>query len=386
MPDALAWPPTKEDLERLYLVEKLSAAKIARAYGLKYKTPKVAESTVLYQLKKNGIPRRDPAEHVRKVTPGMVDDWVRRYQAGQSLKQIANKKVNPVTVWNHLKGRGLGLRDKVEAQILAVSKHPKHAFDGSESDAAYLTGFVKGDCQVIRHGRAIRVRTSTTHPAMAELFANLFKAYGYVHKYPRAVRIGGYEWSLEVDLNRSFDFLFRTLETAIEECGRSAATFIAFLSGFFDAEGSIYFHRKGKGGGFELSLSNTNDAVLIRIKHLLAELGYYSKLDTFEQELSRLGYDLEGRISRLVIRRAKDVLGLLGRLQVRHQEKVARAAAAIDYHRSPSRDARALILRKHEAMKSKTREDVERFIEGAKQECSARSNEVTGHLLADRGT
>jgi hypothetical protein len=68
MEEGLAWPPTKEDLERMCLVERLSAAKIAKAYGLKYKNPKVAESTVLYQLKKNGIARRDRAEHVRKIT------------------------------------------------------------------------------------------------------------------------------------------------------------------------------------------------------------------------------------------------------------------------------------------------------------------------------
>src|ERR1700687_2848671 len=30
----LAWPPTKEDLQRLYVYKKLSAAKIAKVYGL----------------------------------------------------------------------------------------------------------------------------------------------------------------------------------------------------------------------------------------------------------------------------------------------------------------------------------------------------------------
>jgi hypothetical protein len=56
--------------------------KIAKVYDLKYKNPKVAESTILYQLKRNGIERRDPAEHTRKVTVEMVNEWVKRYQAG----------------------------------------------------------------------------------------------------------------------------------------------------------------------------------------------------------------------------------------------------------------------------------------------------------------
>jgi len=45
------WPPKKEDLERLYLGERLSAMKIANVYGLRCKNPKVAESTVLYHLR-----------------------------------------------------------------------------------------------------------------------------------------------------------------------------------------------------------------------------------------------------------------------------------------------------------------------------------------------
>jgi hypothetical protein len=383
MPEGLAWPPKKEDLERLYLIERLSAAKIAKVYGLKYKNAKVAESTVLYQLKKNGIKRRDAAEHIRKVPDAMVDEWVKRYKAGESLKQIAAGNVSPVTVWNHLKVRGLVLRDKVAAQILTVTKYERKNFQGDDIERAYLVGFTKGDCQVTSHGRAIRVRTSTTHPAMADLFAELFNPFGLVHRYPRKVKIGGYEWSLEVDLNLSFSFLFQTLERAVNEVGQSTATFLSFLAGFTDAEGSIYFHRKGKSGGFELSLSNTNEIVLARIRDLLAKLGYYSKLDTFDQIADRLGYVLEGRISRLVIWRVKDLLGLLGRLRVRHSEKVSRAASAVSYHSTTSKDQRVLILKRHEEMKSRTREDVGRFVAEAKQAYSVRDDEVTNKTAPD---
>src|SRR6266480_7477217 len=121
----LVWPPLKGDLERLYLQQKLSASKIATLYGLNYASAKTAESTVLYHLKRNGITRRDPAAHVRKITETMVDEWVVRYQIGESLKQIAGDAVSPVTVFNHLHGRGLKLRDKVEAQIEAVTRFQK---------------------------------------------------------------------------------------------------------------------------------------------------------------------------------------------------------------------------------------------------------------------
>ena len=140
-----SWPPKKEDLERLYLVERLSAAEIAEVYGLKYKNPKVAESTILYRLKRNGIPRRDRAELARKVTVTMEDEWMQRYQAGGSLKAIAGEIVDLVTVWNHLRARGVVLRDKVEAQIQAVTKYQTRPFSGDKIEKAYLMGLRYGD-------------------------------------------------------------------------------------------------------------------------------------------------------------------------------------------------------------------------------------------------
>src|SRR2546430_3410028 len=140
--------------------------KIATVYGLKYPSPKTAESTVLHHLKKNGIGRRDCAEHVRKVTTAMVDEWVVRYQAGESLKQIAGGEVSPVTVFDQLHKRGLQLRDKVEAQIKAVTKHKRTPFAGDTKEKAYLVGLTIGDFYVQRHGRANPGRVGTTHPQM----------------------------------------------------------------------------------------------------------------------------------------------------------------------------------------------------------------------------
>ncbi|MDA4131625.1 MAG: hypothetical protein OK454_00670 [Thaumarchaeota archaeon] len=188
----LPWPPLKDDLLRLYIEQKLSAAKIAQVYGLKYANPKTAESTILHHLKKNGIARRDAAAHIRKVTDSMVDEWVERYQSGESLKQIAGNSVDPVTVFNHMHKRGIRLRDKVEAQIKAVTKHERRPFDGDDELRAYLIGFVKGDFYVSRHGRAIRVKTATTHPRMTELVRTIFSEHGAIYEYPRVNHLVGY--------------------------------------------------------------------------------------------------------------------------------------------------------------------------------------------------
>ena len=89
------WPPEKEELENLYLTQRLSAMKVSRLYGLKYPNPKSGESMVLWYLKKFGIKRRDKAEHIRKVTEEMVEQWISRYRKGESLKTDRWRRVQP---------------------------------------------------------------------------------------------------------------------------------------------------------------------------------------------------------------------------------------------------------------------------------------------------
>jgi len=133
--------------------------KIAKVYGLRYDSPKTAESTILHHLKRNGIVRRDAAEHIRRVSPEIVERWIERYQNGESLRQIAGASPSAVTVWNHLKARGMVLR-KVEAQIKAVSRHEKRPFSGDENEKACMIGLRHGGLHVVKHGRATRVRVS----------------------------------------------------------------------------------------------------------------------------------------------------------------------------------------------------------------------------------
>ena len=75
-----------------------------------------------------------------------------------------------MTVWHHLKREKVEIRDKLEALIKATTKHERKPFEGSEAERWYMIGLRYGDLHVMRHGKAIRVRVTTTHPAMAQLF------------------------------------------------------------------------------------------------------------------------------------------------------------------------------------------------------------------------
>jgi hypothetical protein len=290
------WPPTLADLQRLYVDEHLSAAKIANVYGLKYASPKTAESTVLHWLKKLGIERRERAEHIRKVTDLMVQDWIGRYRKGESLKQIAGAELSPVTIFLHLRKSGIRLRNKVEAQIEAVTKHRKRPFSGDLCEKAYLLGFARGDLYVTRHGRAIRVKTATTHPAMADLFVSLFSKYGHVYMYPKKAPFVTYEWSMDSDLDESFRFLERFSQEVPDWVKNNKSLFIGYFSGLFDAEGSILLHT-GNFYGFEIYLTNSDLQLLEEVQSALKRIGYslqlyspsFSSISPEGHEVWRLG-------------------------------------------------------------------------------------------------
>ncbi len=308
----LEWPPTKADLQRLYLEQKLSAAKIAKIYDLRYASQKTAESTILHHLKRNGIRRRDPAAHIRKITDDMVDVWVTKYKNGESLKQIAGEVVSPVSVFNHLRKRGIPLRDKVEAQIKSVRKFEKVPFEGDAYQKGYLLGLARGDLNVKRHGRAIRVRTASTHPAMIDLLTSLMVPHGPVRVRPRLSTMAGYEWSFESELDASFGFLLEgrlTVPAGVE----SVEFVLGYLAGLFDAEGRLWL-RADRAFEPRMSFTNKNLELLVWVQSSLSMLGFHA----------HLGKPDSNGVRQLQLWRVEEILSLLKMLRLRHPEKKAK--------------------------------------------------------------
>jgi hypothetical protein len=363
----LTWPPTKEDLERLYVKEHLSAMKISKLYGLRYPNPKSGEAMILYHLKHKGITRRDPAEHNRKATKEMVDGWVKRYQAGESLKQIAGDELSPVTVFHHLRKRGLKLRDKVEEVIRLNTIHQKKPFNGDPNLRAYMIGIAKGDYWVTSHGRAIRVRLGTTHPAMAKLFRDLFDNYGPIYEYPKQAVLTGFEWSLDCDLDESFKFLADSSQPT-SDVFSARDSFLHFLAGFFDAEGAIWYHKKKWGGGFEVALSNLNEKLLRRIANSLSTLGFSPALGSSRQ---RRAPGVRGELAEFIWRvqlwRRSDVTRFLEIVPLRHPEKTEKARIALKHNLGVEPVQRNAALIEWERWKDQIAYDVSQYIQKAKQ-------------------
>ena len=295
----LTWPPTKEDLQRLYVEQRLSAAKIAKVYQLNTPNPKSAVELVRYHLKRNGIERRNRIQELCKETEATVTVWKEKHPKQESpdmeveesavlellgIKNLSVRHLDPETKervrammerlhWTEglslngiadlIDGRTSGdvsrwFKDlKVKARPFEVSrlksimenrKYERRPFDGTDEDKAYLLGIAHGDFHVrTPWNGAVSVSTSTTHPAMVQLFRKLFSPFGHVYQFSRYQSdVNSYEWNLQATLDDTFRFLLVGHKAAWEWVSQDESRVYSYLAGLWDAEGRVGIQRDAK--------------------------------------------------------------------------------------------------------------------------------------------
>jgi hypothetical protein len=130
-----------------------------------------------------------------------------------SLLQISKEVGRSYTaIWGLCRALDIKTRSVAEADrnsIAIRSKHKRKPFDGTEEEKAYILGFRHGDLTALQvSGTAVMVTSTTTHPAFAKLFHELFQKYGHIYQYPMYEETKGeYKWKLAVRLDNSFQFL-----------------------------------------------------------------------------------------------------------------------------------------------------------------------------------
>jgi hypothetical protein len=401
----LTWPPTQEDLQRLYVEQRLSAAKIAKAYGLKTGNPRSAAFLVTYHLRKYGIDRRDRIEELQKRTDAIVRAWKEKFpkvegggptrpveaegreqaddstlltaEEGAVIELLRNKdlsirhidfevkvrirvameqlhwtrelSLNDIAdlVGNKTSGYSswlfnqLDLRPRPfeEARLKGVAKHlriyQRRPFDGTDEDKAYILGLKHGDLSAyVPFGNVTRVSTSTTHPALAELFASLFSPFGHVYNLPRYKKhTKTYEWNLQSILDDSFAFLLEPREKCRDWVREQNETTLAYLAGLVDAEGHIRLYANPRTVGIIVSIWNT-DIDLVRFAYnCLDELGYRPMEPYLDKRSGggSSGFHIERKKDywRLQLGRFDEAQSLLRRLPLRHREKIERKRLAL---------------------------------------------------------
>ena len=147
-----------------------------------------------------------------------------------------------------------------------VCKYKKKNFNGNLEEKSYMIGFRIGDLNVYRVKSTTVARCSTTKQAQVFLIRNLFSSYGGVH-ITKAKR-GTYE--VVAYLNSSFNFLIPKTDNIPGWIVKNNRYFLAFFSGYADAEGSLHFHKtyKGKLNLFPIfEISSYDKTILHKIWH-----------------------------------------------------------------------------------------------------------------------
>jgi hypothetical protein len=435
----LAWPPTKEDLQRLYVDEKLSAAKVAIVYGLNTPNPRSATFLVAYHLKKHGITMRSRVEELRKETEKVVAAWKAKYPKKEggdvsspveergfsdkpvrltaeekavvellqyknlsirhldpetkgrvkaamdglhwtrelSLNDIADLVGNKTSGYSSYLFKELGIeaRPFEEARLKGihekVRKYERKPFDGTDEDKAYMLGLKHGDLYAYNpFGDAVRVSTSTTHPALANLFTELFGRYGHVDRYPRYKEdTKTYEWNFQAILDKSFEFLVEPRDKCREWVARKDSTMLSYLAGLIDAEGHIEIHPNPRTTAITVSVWNTDTGLLGFSYRCLEQLGH-KPLEPYLQSSPgpiSSGFRIERKKAywRVLVARFDEAQTLLRRLPLRHSEKVAARELALTVSKGDLFDG---IADKVSSLRKSFKQDARRYVKQAERE------------------
>jgi DNA-binding transcriptional regulator WhiA len=279
--------------------------------------------------------------------------------------------VGQATVHRWFRRYNVKTRDYIEAVILANTKYLKKPFNGSQREKAYMIGFRIGDLSVEKRRRQIRVRVSSTNPSTIQIIFALFASYTVVKKFPCKNRLVGYEWAVYCDLDQSFNFLLKTnipkwvFEN--EEC------FYYFLTGLFDAEGSITIQKDSKSthGRYSikriLRISNHNKLLIEKLKCKLTQLGYHPIINRHE-----------GKIVAIILARKKEVIRLALKLPLKHTMKLKwRELLLATKDVKHWDDIKDIVM----TLRNRRKNEVRKYIEEAKAEWIRRHN--TDSCLVD---
>jgi len=201
---------------------------------------------------------------------------------------------------------------------------------------------------------------------MADLFESLFSAYSHVSKYPRRAKLAGYEWSLESDLNDSFQFLlFKPTIGMLETLSKDEV--IAFLAGLFDAEGSVYLHNKRGRRNPEVFYSNTEPDLLEFVAAGLRMMGLNPKVAWINQQVNRNGIEGASRIGRVLLFRFREVQEFLRALPLRHPEKAAKSKLVLGVNYRASESEHPDFVDMWEKLSAQIASDRDAFVQSARR-------------------
>src|SRR3989338_659548 len=216
------------------------------------------------------------------------------------------------------------LEHGIDSRNISVShvQYQRKDFSGGNLEKAYLTGFRIGDLNVTKRGsqsETITVKCASTKRGQLKLFNHLFSKYGHILQ-GKSTKEG--KTNIQVNLNLSFSFLLDKKPENYKWVFEKKSTFLAFMGGFSDAEGSFFISR----GSGTFAIGNYDRSLLLKIKLTLNKLGIKTpQLSVYYQEQRKIynGYCSKGDYYSLTCSKKVYLLKLLSFIKpyIKHPDK-----------------------------------------------------------------
>ncbi len=345
------------------------------------------QSAQIAMLRTKGLSIRGlDAERREALRRTMVELHVERGVSLGDIAKLIGNKTSGYTSWLCAQ-LGVKARPFEEARLKGIRekrrKYERRPFDGSEEDKAYLLGVAHGDFHTSSPWNgAVRVSLSTTHPAMAELFHELFDRHGHVYEYPRYKKdTRTYEWNFTAILDSSFEFLTEEVSATWGWISGARGRILGYLAGLLDAEGSIGLYRSGRATSLVVSYYNTNREMMDFLFHSLVGLGchplppYLDKPAGFRTP----GFKIEMKHDyyRVLVASFDEAQFYLSILPLRHREKRAKAEIALTLsHRQSWQSVVGRVV----ALRDEIRRERDMYVRQAKEAVEDRLTKRTRSL------
>lgn len=300
----------KEKIKFLYFEEELSLKSIAKEIGV---CPATIRNKMIYW----GMSRRETRK--RNLTRPTKKELEELYISKQlPIDKVSYKlSVAPSTIFRWMNAYEICTRKL---------KYKKYNFSGDPKEKAYILGLVAGDLHVHRHCKQIMVELTTTHPAMIDVFYNVFQKYGTPKKYLKYNKITGrYEWNVYILLDNSFNFMLT------DDLNIDNEYFYDFLAGFFDSEGCLHLYNNHGYIGLTTLIYNSNKKLLDIINERLEKDGFHHKFSKFfnKGEKTTNNYYRKNDLWAIRLHIGKEVLSLMKLIPIRHREKLDKLKLAV---------------------------------------------------------
>lgn len=297
------------------------------------------DQALLVLLRTKGLSIRNLDDKARNDLRGFLE--LTCNSKGMSLNDVSKligNKTSGYTSWL-CRQLGVKVRPFEEARLKGIRekrrKYERKPFDGTDEDRAYLLGLRHGDLSVSKPWKGVvRVSTSTTHPAMAELFRKLFEPHGHVYQHPRFKKdTNTYEWNLGTILDSSFEFMVSPFSDLVDWIASKPSITLAYLAGLFDAEGTVGIYPAKLLTSLNVIYYNTNLGLLRFVYKAITDLGFHPLEPYLDKEkgFRSPGYHIEMKKDywRVVLARFEESQSFLSSLPLRHTEKVRKKALAV---------------------------------------------------------